>query len=109
MKFLKRYRKLFHFKFLFKSVFIVLWMNSQAIKKIGQIVYTQLLYFSTSQEINFKYCKSFHHKDINLNVMEQRKITGNLEVQQQGQNKINKEAPIGREVTQSPQNDSYKN
>lgn len=41
--------------------------------------------------------------------MEQRKITGNLEVQQQGQNKINKEAPIGREVTQSPQNDSYKN
>ena len=57
-------------------------MNSQAIKKTGQIAYTWLLYFFASQEINFKHCKGFLHKDIHLSVIEQRKITGNLDVQQ---------------------------
>ena len=70
------------FQISFQSIFIVLWMNSQAIKKTGEIAYTQLLYFFASQEINFKHCKGFLHKDIHLSVIEQRKITGNLDDQQ---------------------------
>ena len=56
------------FQISFQSIFIVLWMNSQAIKKTGKMAYTQLLYFFASQEINFKHCKGFLHKDIHLSV-----------------------------------------
>jgi len=42
-------------------------------------------------------------------LIEQRQITGNLDVQQQKHSETNKQAPGGREVTQPSQNDCYKN
>lgn len=64
-------------------------MNSQTVKRIGQIIYTQLLCFFASQEMNSKYYKHFPQKDIHLSITEERKIRGNLEVQQQQNSKIN--------------------
>lgn len=87
-----KYSKLFYLKWVFRAS-LHYTLNSQTIKRIGQIIYTQLLCFFASQETNSKYCKHFLQKDIQLSITEERKIRGNLEVPQKD-SKINKRAPL---------------